>query len=67
MKRGREYYGCVEENNMDLRKRGALSYSIKIKAVGKNIKLGRGEGDENLGEGNKWGGEEYQVVWNFIH
>ena len=42
-----------------------------MKAVWKNIKLGRGEGGGNFGEENQdfknWGGEEYQVVGNFIH
>ena len=28
-------------------------FSFIIKAAGKNIKLGRGEGDENFGEENK--------------
>ena len=35
-----------------------LPYNIM--AVGKNIQRKKGEGDGNFGE-------EYQVVWNFIH
>ena len=40
-----------------------------IKAIGKNIKWGKGDG--NVGEENKdkinGDGEEYQVVGSFIH
>ena len=42
-----------------------------IKAVGKNIKRGKGEGAEILMKEimilKNGGGEEYQVVGNFIH
>ena len=58
MKRGREYQSCGEECNVEIN----LSYNFK--AVGKNIKWGRGEGDANLGAENQdlkknMGGEEY--------
>ena len=45
---------------------------LNIKIVGKTIKWDRGEGDGNFGAGRKsrfqknGGGEEYQVVENFI-
>ena len=39
------------------------------KAFGKNIKRGRGRKfwEENQYVKKHWGGEEYQVVWNFLH
>ena len=45
-------------------------HPFKIKAVGKNIRWGRGEGDGNFGKKftieKNGGGEEYQVAGNFI-
>ena len=67
--RGREYYGCGEEYNVGKGKQCHPSFDIK--AVGKNIEWGRGEGDGHFGEKakilKKDSGEEYQVVGNFIH
>ena len=54
MKGEREYHGYGEECNVEKKGKGKqylLSYNIK--AVGKNIKCGRGEGNRNFGEGNK--------------
>ena len=72
VKRERKYHGCGEEYNVDKKRKGKqyhLSYNIK--AVCKNIKWERGEGDEHFEKDNidfKNGvGEEYQVEGNFIH
>ena len=56
---------------MEKREGGAISFSYNIKAVGENIKLGRGEGTlKSWGRKSilekKEGGEEYHVVGNFI-
>ena len=37
-----------------------------IKAVGKNIKKKEGKGPGKIGK-NNWGGEEHQVLGNYIH
>ena len=72
MKRRREYHGCGEEYNVEKSEK-VKQYHLpfNVKAVGKNIKWGRGEVDGNLGEKikikNKRDGEEYQVVGHFIH
>ena len=55
VKSGRENHGCGEEYNVEKKRKGKqyhLPYTIK--AVGKIIKLGRGEGrDGNFGEENQ--------------
>ena len=71
MKKGREYHGRGEEYNVDKGKEKAYHLPYNVKAVGKNIKWGRGKGDGNFGEENQdyknGDGEEYQVECNFIH
>ena len=49
VKRGREYRACGEEYNVGKGKQYHLLYNIK--AVGKNIK--RGRGTEIMGKGNQ--------------
>ena len=67
MKRGREYHGCGEEYNRE--RVGNITFPlIHIKAVGKNIKLGRGRKfwkQIKIFKKNQ-GGEEYQIVGNFL-
>ena len=41
--RGRKYHGCGEEYNVEKGKGEAISSSLNIEAVGKNIKCGREE------------------------
>ena len=53
MKKEREYHGCVKEYNKEKRKQYHIFFNIK--AVGKNIKGGRG-----LGNGKFW--EENQEI-----
>ena len=72
VKRGREYHGCEEEYNMEKRERGKqyhLPYNIE--GVGKKIKWRKEDEHRNFGKENQdlktWGGEEYQVIGNFIH
>ena len=58
---------------MEKKGKADLIYHLvyNIKAVGKNIKRGRGEGEGNFGEENQdlenGGGDDYLVVWNFIN
>ena len=47
MKRGRENHGCGEEYNVEKMKGKRHHLPYNIKAVGKNIKWGRGEGEGN--------------------
>ena len=58
--RGREYHSCGEEYNVKIRE------TYYIKAVERNIKCGRGEGDGHFGVEDQdlknVGGEEYHVV-----
>ena len=55
MKRRREYHGCGEEYNVKKGKGEAISSSLVLMAVGKNIKCERGKGDGNFGEENQAG------------
>ena len=57
--------GRIKRINEEEGKQYHLSYNIK--AVGKNIKWGGGEGGQKIQIKKKWEGEEYQVVGNFIH
>ena len=51
VKRGREYYGCGEEYNVKKGKQYLRPYNKK--AVRKNFKGGRGEGNGNFTEENQ--------------
>ena len=63
-------WGKIQREKKVKRKQYNLPYDIK--AVGKNIKGGRGEGDGNLGKKIKIQkrvgvGEKYKIEGNFIH
>ena len=69
VKRGREYHGCGEEYNVEKRERGSkIIVPMILKLLGR---ISRGKVTEILGKKIKiiknGGGEEYQVVGNFIH
>ena len=71
MKRGREYHGCEEEYNMEKGKGGS---NIIFPLILRVLRKSSGEmNDEhgNFGEENQdlktGGGEENQVIGNFIH
>ena len=67
VKRGRKYHGSGEEYNVEKRERGSniiLLYNIEEYQAGKRE---RGRNFEEENQDLKCGGEEYQVVGNFIH
>ena len=50
MKRGKEYYGCEKEYNVEKRERGInIIFPIMLRLLGR---LSSGEEDENFGEEN---------------
>ena len=68
-----EYHGCGEEHNVEKRERRSNIIFPKILRLLPLGRISRGEGgqDGHFWEENKafkkWGGEEYQVLGNFIH